>query len=77
MQIELKGTSYPDILQMPVSNFEALVYADVWEKHIENDVQSARFEILIQAINSAATAITKTLAKGFEALAKTIAGSGR
>ncbi|QJQ52281.1 MULTISPECIES: hypothetical protein [Vitreoscilla] len=69
MQLELPNMPLPMLKQLSLSEFEDLVTSKAWEKHQENDVDSARFEVLIKAISNAANAICKTLASGFKALA--------
>lgn len=69
MQLELPNMPLSLLKQMAISEFEDLVSSKAWEKHQENDVDSARFEVLIKAISSAANAICKTLVSGFKALA--------
>ena len=72
MQIELPSTPLPRIKEMALSDFEMLVYSEAWEKNCENNIENARFEILIKVISDAANAICKTLSSGFNALGSSL-----
>ena len=75
MQIELPGSSYFDIVSMPVSMFDDLSGTEEWRDSVKNSVEQLRFEAQMKLFSDFSKGINKSLGSLGKAIVNTIAGA--
>lgn len=72
--LEMKSTSYSDILKLTETNIISLTETSAWKNADKQSLEQQRFEAMMDAIGNATNSVTKTIGNAVTAIIKTIAG---